>query len=91
MQEILQASGLKVATQKYRYTVAGNEYTGENVYGILHAPRGDATEAIVLVAAWNNMDNQRNTHGVVLALTLTRYFKSKLECSIFRALSNDEQ
>jgi len=75
---VLLSSGLKVATQKYRYKVAGNEYTGENVYGVLHAPRGDATEALVLVAAWTNMDGQRNTHGVTLALTLTRYFKREV-------------
>lgn len=79
LREILLSSELKVATQKYRYKVAGNEYGGENVYGILHAPRGDATEAIVLVAAWNNMDGEPNTHGVALALTLTRYFKRRFQ------------
>ena len=73
--EIFKSSGLKVAKQKYRYTIAGNEYSGENVYAVLHAPRGDATEAIVLVAAWKNMEEQLNQSGVALALTLARYFK----------------
>jgi glycosylphosphatidylinositol transamidase len=41
----------------------------------LQAPRGDATEAIVLVAAWKNVEEQLNRNGVSLALTLVRYFK----------------
>ena len=73
--EIFKSSGLKVATQKYAYSAAGVPYTGENVYAILHAPRGDATEAIVLVAAWKNMEDQANQSGVALVLTLARYFK----------------
>jgi glycosylphosphatidylinositol transamidase len=77
---ILQAAGLKVATQKYEYTSAGIGYQGENVYGIIHAPRGDATEAIVLVAAWKTADDELNLNGVTLALTLARYFKREF-CS----------
>lgn len=46
------------------------------MYSILHAPRGDATEAVVLVAAWRNMDEELNQSGVALVLTLARYFKS---------------
>lgn len=64
-----------MASQKYKYKAAGNTFEGENVYAILHAPRGDATEAIVLVAAWTNMDGELNQSGVALALTLARYFK----------------
>jgi GPI-anchor transamidase subunit GAA1 len=52
------------------------KYEGENVYAILHAPRGDATEAIVLVGAWENMKGELNRSGVTLVLTLARYFKS---------------
>ena len=74
--KIFRSAGLKVATQKYEYHAAGNIYQGENVYSILHAPRGDATEAIVLVAAWRNMDRELNQGGVALVLTLARYFKS---------------
>ncbi|MCJ1319721.1 Glycosyl phosphatidyl inositol protein transamidase complex subunit [Xylographa vitiligo] len=73
--EILKSSGIKVARQGYEYQAAGNTYSGENVYAILHAPRGDATEAIVLVAAWRNMDEELNQSGVALVLTLARYFK----------------
>lgn len=70
------SAGLRSARQKYRYEAAGNTYAGENVYAILHAPRGDATEAIVLVAAWTNMDGELNQSGCALVLTLARYFKS---------------
>lgn len=75
LSEILKSSGLKTASQKYEYQAAGETYAGENVYAIIHAPRGDATEAIVLVAAWTNMDGELNQSGVALALTLARYFK----------------
>lgn len=75
MQSILQAAGLKVATQNYEYTSAGITHHGENIYGIIHAPRGDATEAMVLVAAWKTADDEFNLKGVTLALTLARYFK----------------
>ncbi|KAJ5374569.1 Rhomboid protein 2 [Penicillium concentricum] len=75
LQSILQAAGLKVATQKYEYTSAGITHRGENTYAIIHAPRGDATEAIVLVAPWKTADDELNLNGVTLALTLARYFK----------------
>lgn len=74
---ILTASGLKVGRQKYSYTAAGEEYHGENVYAVLQAPRGDATEAIVLCAAWVNMDGLLNESGVALVLTLARYLKRR--------------
>jgi len=77
LQEIFKASGLKVARQKYEYKSAGGAHSGENIYAILHAPRGDATEAIVLVGAWVNMDGSINRSGVALVLTLARYFKRK--------------
>ncbi|KAI5287228.1 Glycosyl phosphatidyl inositol protein transamidase complex subunit, partial [Ascosphaera acerosa] len=75
VQTVLRESGLKVATQNYSYSCAGAQHAGQNVYGIVQAPRGDATEAIVLVAAWETIDEQLNLNGVALALTLARYFK----------------
>lgn len=75
VQSILQAAGLKVATQNYEYTSAGLVYRGQNTYAIINAPRGDATEAIVLVAAWKTVNGELNTNGITLALTLARYFK----------------
>lgn len=76
VQSIFRAAGLKVATQNYQYESAGTLHKGQNVYSIIHAPRGDATEAIVLVAAWRTIDGELNLNGVTLALTLARYFKS---------------
>lgn len=78
LEEILKGLGVKVGRQSYAYRAGGNEYRGENVYGILQAPRGDATEAMVLVAAWKSIDGDINRNGVALALTLARYFKRKL-------------
>ncbi|PLN77312.1 Gaa1-domain-containing protein [Aspergillus taichungensis] len=75
IQSILRAAGLKVATQNYEYSSSGITHQGQNVYAIINAPRGDATEAIVLVAAWKTADGELNLNGVTLALTLARYFK----------------
>ena len=77
VQSILRAAGLKVATQNYEYTSAGISYKGQNVYAIINAPRGDATEAIVLVVPWKTADGELNLNAVTLALTLARYFKSE--------------
>ncbi|KAI6779462.1 GPI transamidase component-like protein [Emericellopsis cladophorae] len=75
IEEILKGLGVKVGRQSYTYNAAGRAHNGENVYGILQAPRGDATEAIVLVAAIRGLNGQVNRNGVALALTLARYFK----------------
>ncbi|KAI0848838.1 Glycosylphosphatidylinositol:protein transamidase, GAA1 component [Daldinia vernicosa] len=75
LETIFKGLGLKVGRQNYTYHSSGNTYVGENVYAILQAPRGDATEAIVLVAAWKNVQEEFNRNGLALALALTRYFK----------------
>ncbi|KAJ4987351.1 glycosylphosphatidylinositol transamidase, partial [Stagonosporopsis vannaccii] len=72
---LLRAHGLKAATQKYAYPVSNRTVAGENVYAVLQGPRADATEALVLAAAWTNMAGDVNTSGVALVLTLARYFK----------------
>jgi hypothetical protein len=76
LENIFRASGLKVARQSFEYKSAGQTYNGQNIYAILHAPRGDATEAIVLIGAWRNVEGLLNRSGVALVLTLARYFKS---------------
>lgn len=78
IQSILRAAGLKVATQNYEYSSSGITHQGQNTYAIINAPRGDATEAIVLVAAWKTANGELNLNGVTLALTLARYFKRGL-------------
>lgn len=75
LEAIARGIGLKTARQNFTYHAAGRTYAGENLYAILQAPRGDATEAIVLVAAWENVKHELNRNGVPLALTLARYFK----------------
>jgi glycosylphosphatidylinositol transamidase len=75
LREIFASNGLKVATQKYEYPELASNITGENVYAVLQGPRADATEAIVLIGAWRNMDMEINQSGVALVLTLARYFK----------------
>lgn len=74
LEEVFHSAGLRPAKQKYSYRAAGKSFEGENVYAILGAPRGDATEAIVLVAACENIDGYPNHSGVALVLTLARYF-----------------
>ena len=76
LEDILGGIGLKVARQNYTYKTSGSVYTGQNIYAVLQAPRGDATEAIVLVAPWRNMREELNKQGTALTLTLARYFKS---------------
>ena len=72
---MIQEIGLEPATQQYKFEVAGEEISGTNVYGLLRGPRADATEAMVLIAAWRNFDGQMNWSGVALALSIARYFK----------------
>ena len=73
--EVLRSQGLKGGIQEYRYERAGAERSGRNVYAVLQGPRADATEAMVLIGAWKNMDNVINYSGLALVLTLARYFK----------------
>ncbi|KAK4944086.1 Glycosyl phosphatidyl inositol protein transamidase complex subunit [Elasticomyces elasticus] len=75
VQELFRNAGFKTATQRYSYTSSGHTYEGENVYTILHAPRGDGTEAVVLLAALENIENLANVNGVPLLISLARYFK----------------
>ena len=74
IRELFANSGIKSAVQPYKYKVGGKEHEGENVYGIVHAPRGDGTESIVIVAPIKTFENRSNTKGVALVLTLARYF-----------------
>ncbi|KAF2169586.1 hypothetical protein M409DRAFT_19998 [Zasmidium cellare ATCC 36951] len=73
--DLLQEIGLRPARQPYSFQVAGETIAGTNVYGLLQGPRADATEAMVLMAAWRNFDGEVNYSAVALVLTLARYFK----------------
>lgn len=74
---MLQRLHLKTGQQRYdlpekQFGIGAN---GTNVYGILRAPRGDATEAIVLSASWRTIDGKIDVGGVSLLLSLAGYFK----------------
>ncbi|CAN8104741.1 unnamed protein product [Discula destructiva] len=83
LEAMFQAMGLKTGRQNFTYnthtttttTTTTTAAAGENIYALLQAPRGDATEAIVLVAPWTNMAGAPNRRGVALLLTLARYFR----------------
>jgi glycosylphosphatidylinositol transamidase len=75
IEELFRNAGLKTARQRYSYTTPGVTHEGENVYAVLHAPRGDGTEAIVLLAPLRNIDGVSNVNGVPLLISLSRYFK----------------
>ncbi|KAK3496604.1 Gaa1-like protein, partial [Neurospora crassa] len=61
LESIAKGLGLKVGRQNFTYSSASNTHSGQNIYAILQAPRGDATEAIVLVAAWKNVKGELKT------------------------------
>ena len=68
---------LKTGQQEYKLSekLFGIGVNGTNVYGILRAPRGDATEAIVLSSSWKTIDGEIDVGGVSLLLSLAGYFK----------------
>lgn len=55
-------------------SVFHSEKHNDTLYGILHTPRGDGTEAIVLSIPWYNGDGDFNVGGAALGLGLFRYF-----------------
>jgi glycosylphosphatidylinositol transamidase len=75
IQALFRSAGLKSARQRYSFASSGQVYEGENVHAVLQAPRGDGTEAIVVLAALKNIDDVSNLNGVTLLISLARYFK----------------
>ncbi|QLQ82432.1 hypothetical protein HG537_0H01940 [Torulaspora globosa] len=51
-----------------------DEERGDTLYGVLHASRGDGTEAMLLTVPWKNADGFDNISGVSLGIALTRFF-----------------
>ncbi|ORY77698.1 Gaa1-like protein [Protomyces lactucae-debilis] len=72
---IFQRAGLKTARQSYNVSFGDKQIAGTNVYALLEAPRGDATEALVLNAAWKDERGIVNEGGVTALLAMARYFK----------------
>lgn len=74
---MLQGLQLKTAKNDYRLEKnrVGLTINGTNVYGILRAPRGDATEAIVISTSWKTLEGKVDLGGVSLLLSLAGYFR----------------
>ncbi|KAK9360037.1 Gaa1-like protein [Lipomyces starkeyi] len=66
--------GYKSATHNWTISHYDDVKAGVNVYGVLHAPRGDTTESMILCAPWLNRDGALNESGVAIAIALARYF-----------------
>ncbi|KAF3989549.1 hypothetical protein FT663_03575 [Candidozyma haemuli var. vulneris] len=60
--------GLKVAHFE------DDKTNSSTLYAIMHAPRGDNTESVVLVAPYITSTNEDNIGGLALAPALARYF-----------------
>lgn len=75
IEELFHNAGFKTARQRYSYVSSGQVFEGENVYTVLHAPRGDGTEAIVILAPLENIEGVYNVNGIPLLISLSRYFK----------------
>ncbi len=74
---VLKSLQLKTGQQRYelKEDVSGIAVNGTNIYGILRAPRGDATEAIVLSSSWKTIDGEVDVGGVALLMSLAGYFR----------------
>jgi hypothetical protein len=74
---VLNRLQLKTGQQNYNLPekLFGIGVNGTNVYGILRAPRGDATEAIVLSTSWRTIEGEIDIGGVSLLMSLAGYFK----------------
>ncbi|KAK9366811.1 Gaa1-like protein [Lipomyces kononenkoae] len=74
MQQWLSDIGYKSATHNWSMSHYDDVKTGVNVYGVLHAPRGDTTESMILCAPWLNRNGVLNESGMAIAIALARYF-----------------
>ncbi|KAJ1658236.1 Glycosyl phosphatidyl inositol protein transamidase complex subunit [Dispira simplex] len=92
VQQVLGEIGLRTETQSFSYKdpLSGRLRTGTNVHGILYAPQGDTTEALVLAVEWSSEDDptddidrqqgeggiHRNINGVAQLLSLAQHFRT---------------
>lgn len=51
-----------------------NSVNSTTLYGVMHAPRGDDTEAVVLTVPWYTSDGHYNVGALALGMALMRYF-----------------
>lgn len=67
MTEWLRDFGAKTA-------IYNDDEFGDSLYGILHAERGDGTEAILLAVPWHNAEGEFNVGGASLGISLSKFF-----------------
>ncbi len=94
MELIFRAAGLQYARQHYNVEDSRANLSGTNLYAILAAPRGDATESIVVTASWvDTSTGVINEGGVAMVLALARYMKrwSLWSRDIIFLISDDRQ
>ncbi|KAG9304501.1 hypothetical protein G9A89_020065 [Geosiphon pyriformis] len=72
----LRKAGLKTGKQNFTVETSGKVISGVNVFGIITAPRGDGTEALVLSAPWVSKDGLTvNINGVAAVLSIGSFFQ----------------
>jgi len=72
VKEWLGEIGYKTAILNYTEPLTGIEKP--TLYAIYHAPKGDDTESMVMVAPWHTKEGEFNLGGAALGLSLARYF-----------------
>ncbi|KAJ1673363.1 Glycosyl phosphatidyl inositol protein transamidase complex subunit, partial [Spiromyces aspiralis] len=63
----------EVQTFKYKKTPGGELYEGRNVHGIVHAPRSDHVEAIVVCTSLRTARGEPNDNGVALLTAFAEF------------------
>lgn len=86
IKELFQSFGLRSQTQSYTFTSMASSQSisnGTNVHAILHAPRTDGAEALVLMASWltrrpgsDVRGGDVNVRGVASVLALAEFLIS---------------
>ncbi|KAJ3258769.1 hypothetical protein HK103_003363 [Boothiomyces macroporosus] len=75
LQEQFELLGLDTTLQSFRLNREGEIIKGKNVHGILRAPRGEGTEAIVLSAPQYTYNGEINRNGIQLLFSFALFCK----------------
>lgn len=76
LQEQFELLGLDTTLQSFQLNREGEIIKGKNVHGILRAPRGEGTEAIVLSAPQYTYNGELNRNGIQLLFSFALFCKS---------------
>lgn len=68
---------IETMLNKFGFVTSYHQNTkfADTLYGIMHAPRGDDTEAMVLTIPSKTSDGEYNEGGLAISLALARYFR----------------